>query len=277
MAVTSTVETITPQKAVEYLQHNTDNYRKLSSSIVRGYAEDIRNGKWQLNGDTIVFSEDGKLKNGQHRLAGIVLAKKPIQCVVVRGVDNSVDIFDVGSKRTVNQMVTNRGIDIPSLAISAARIVLNRFEYYSSKGVECNYVARNNSELGRAYRCTCQGSGQSNLSKKAACVAATYLMLRSETMHSYEIQLFYQIFNTGDDTGSDGYESSPALVARRMFEKRYHGATARMSQKEQLEIIIMAMEDFHSGKPRQNNYRVTMPFHFEKYMKQVRELDGIDH
>ena len=77
--VQTSVETITPEKAVEYLRHNTNNYRKLSLATVSKYVAEIKAGRWQLNGETIVFGEDGILKDGQHRLAAIAKAGKPIE------------------------------------------------------------------------------------------------------------------------------------------------------------------------------------------------------
>ena len=75
--ITTKVEKITPELAREYLKKNTDNYRKLARGTVRNYAEDIKNGRWELNGETIVFAESGVLQDGQHRLAAIIQANKP--------------------------------------------------------------------------------------------------------------------------------------------------------------------------------------------------------
>ena len=59
MAIHAEMEIITPQIASEYLAKNTNNYRVLSKSKVDVYAEDMRNGNWQENGEGIAFGEDG--------------------------------------------------------------------------------------------------------------------------------------------------------------------------------------------------------------------------
>ena len=59
--IKTAVEKITPEKAKEYLRANTNNYRKLSRATVKKYAEDMKNGKWELNGESIVFSESWRI------------------------------------------------------------------------------------------------------------------------------------------------------------------------------------------------------------------------
>ena len=86
MAITMTVENITPEKAREYLKTNTDNYRKISRAKAAIYAREMKAGKWELNGEGIMFAEDGTLKNGQHRLAAILMAGIPVRMTVIRGI-----------------------------------------------------------------------------------------------------------------------------------------------------------------------------------------------
>ena len=62
---TSIVETITPQKAQEYLAKSGGN-RNISKPVVTSYATTMREGKWILNGEPIVFDVDGVLLNGHH-------------------------------------------------------------------------------------------------------------------------------------------------------------------------------------------------------------------
>ncbi len=274
-ALNAVVEEITPAMAKEYLLKNVDNYRKIQRSKVSRYADDIKKGQWALNGETIVFGEDGMLKDGQHRLAAIIMAGKPVKTLVVRGVADEVSIFNVGTMRTTNHIVKAAGLDLPTTAIAAAKIVVNMFGQ-SAKGIELEYIKNNQSELARAYRCTCNGSGKRAFSQKASCVAASYLMLKTSGMPFYELELFYKIFCTKDTTGTDGYNATPVLIARRMFEERFQKYSGPMAQKEQMEILVLAMQDFHSGKKREQAYKVKSPFSWEKLVKQVRKADGLD-
>lgn len=89
------VETITPKMAEEYLKHNKIN-RTLKDKRVTSYANDMKDGAWQLNGEAIRFNKSGDLIDGQHRLNAIIRANKPIQTVVMRGINDTVSVYDRG-------------------------------------------------------------------------------------------------------------------------------------------------------------------------------------
>ena len=107
---TSIVETITPERAQEYLKKSGGN-RNISKAVVDSYATSMRQGKWLLNGEPIVFDIDGTLLNGHHRLHASIKAGVPFQTFVVRGVEHeSFTTFDCGRHRTVGQLIGMQGI-----------------------------------------------------------------------------------------------------------------------------------------------------------------------
>lgn len=270
MGVSTKVETITPEIAKEYLAHNTDNFRKLSRRTVRKYANDILHGKWELNGETIVFDENGVLKNGQHRLAAILMAKKPMQVIVVRGIKSEVTIYDMNNRRTDTDIAKARGIDADSTMIAVANIVVNKFSGRKGGTDVVDYVEAHYDELLRATRITGKGG------KNSPSICATYLMLRTRTMPSYEIELFFRLMYDFSLTFADGYEVSPAIVAQRMFDERGSKQSGYQIQKERLEILVMALEDFHKGKKRENKYKIQEPFNFLPLLNKVRKEDGLE-
>ena len=273
--IESVVETITPAKAREYLKKNTNNYRKMSRATIRSYAEDIKNGRWQLNGETIVFGKNGVLKDGQNRLAAIVQANKSADILVVRGVDDSVNTYNIGKKRTDVDILNAEGFDCDGTLIAAANIIVNRFSGTRTGTSVKEYVKKNFSELSRAMRIACAGS--SYKSKNAPSVAASYLMLRTKMMPCYEVELFFRIFSDFGYTCSDGYEPTPAIVARKQIDDRGPGNLGGYQlQKERLEILIMAMKDFHEGKRRELKYKIKEPFEFTTLLNKVRKEDGLD-
>ena len=266
------LETITPAKAVEYLKHNTNNYRKLSRAKYKQYAEDMRNGKWQPNGEPIIFGEDGILKDGQHRLAAIIDSKKTVQIAVVRGVDKNVDIFDVGMTRTALQITRNHDVDANPTIIATAGIILGGFKKSVAKSQIAEYVAEHIDELNRAFRCTTYGSKP--FSKKASCVTASYILLRNKKLPCYDIELFFRLFSNYGYVSAEGYDPSPAIVARQQFEERSYSSGAAV-RKEQLEIGTRALLDFHEGKHVGTAYKVQEPFIFEEFLNAVRKADKI--
>lgn len=103
-------ETITPEMAQEYLKFNTENYRSLNKLRVISYSNDMKAGKWQLNGEAIKFDTEGKLIDGQHRLQAIVRANVPVKMLVIRGIQEGVNLYDIGSTRSMGQIAKARGI-----------------------------------------------------------------------------------------------------------------------------------------------------------------------
>ena len=103
-------ERITPEKAKEYLSKNVNN-RPLSRDTVNNYAELMKKGKWVLNAQTISFTADGYLIDGQHRLTACVQANIPFTTSVVRGVERSTfSSIDCGRNRRLGQLIGMQGV-----------------------------------------------------------------------------------------------------------------------------------------------------------------------
>ena len=267
-------EMVTPELAAHYLKRNVDNYRKISKAKVGQYAAEMKAGKWQLNGEGIMFDEEGKLKNGQHRLAAVIAAGIPVEMTIITGIANDVTMYDVGATRTTNQIALASGCgDITKIETAAGTAIVSRFGT-ATKGVVVQWLQGHWEELRRASR-ICRGNGKEKLTGRTSCVLATYLMLRKEAIKSYEAEVFYKAFSSGNTVGTDGYEVSPALVARRQFVDSYSGSQSSHSIKEQVEILVRAMMDFHDGKKRQLNYRVQEPMKCLEIIDGIRKEDGL--
>lgn len=112
--ITSSVERITPDMAREYLKFNNIN-RPLKKNTVKRYAEQMKNGTFLLNGETIIFSDGGVLMQGQHRLTACVLAGVDFESVVVRGIDcDSFHALDSGSNRSTGDVFSIFGSTDPN-------------------------------------------------------------------------------------------------------------------------------------------------------------------
>jgi hypothetical protein len=99
MPVTSSIEKIGPTKAAQYLRTN-DNNRRLSENHVRYLAKQITGGLWQVS-QPIIFDNDGKLIDGQHRLSAIIAAGLEVELLVVRGLSSRIfGIVDQGKNRS---------------------------------------------------------------------------------------------------------------------------------------------------------------------------------
>ena len=119
------VETITPEIAREYLKFNSVN-RPLNKNIVDYYAEQMVKGQWKLNGESICFTKNGAMANGQHRLNAIIKYGKPVDLLVVRGCDeDSFITYDSGRNRKVSDVFALSNIPhYTSIASIVARYLL---------------------------------------------------------------------------------------------------------------------------------------------------------
>lgn len=96
------IEAITPELAQRYLELNSRQQRKIRRHKVAEYADDMRNGLWELNGAAIVIDEFGNLIDGQHRLSAVVESGTTQQFVVVRNVrEDAYRTIDQGMKRSL--------------------------------------------------------------------------------------------------------------------------------------------------------------------------------
>ena len=276
MGIEMKVEKVTPEIAAKYLKRNVDNYRKISKARAMIYSEEMKAGKWQLNGEPIVFGENGVLKDGQHRLAAVMLAQRPVEMTIITGVKDDVNIFNNGMNRSTKQMAAASGMqDITNTEAATATVIVGNFDSKVPKGQVLDYIQSHYAEINRAYR-VCQGQSK-KLSRRVGCVLATDLLLRIAEMKSYDLEVFFNVFNSGNVVGADGYDASSALVARRMFEDRYKGnASNKRTLMEQCEILIMAVNDFCKGKKRQMNYQVREPMVCVGMMDQMRSEDGLE-
>lgn len=108
--ITTKVETISPNTAIEYLKKAGKN-RKLSEKKAQDYAKMMADGDWVLNGEPIIFGKSGNLIDGQHRLRAVVYANATVQMLVVRGVnDEYFDSIDSGKSRSLYDVFSTNGI-----------------------------------------------------------------------------------------------------------------------------------------------------------------------
>lgn len=108
--ITSTIETITPAIAQNWLDASKTENRPFSQAVISSYADTMKKGNWLLNGEAITFDEKGNLLNGHHRLKAVIASASNIQSFVVRGVTSKAfSTFDCGRNRTFGQLITMQG------------------------------------------------------------------------------------------------------------------------------------------------------------------------
>lgn len=117
-------EFVTPAMATAMLQNNSGN-RTLSAGRVRLYAQIMQSGGWKNNGDVIRIAKDGRLLDGQHRLAAIERSGIGQKFLVVRGLDESVfDTIDTGAARVASDILSIDGFKNSTALASAIKLFL---------------------------------------------------------------------------------------------------------------------------------------------------------
>lgn len=104
MKMTMTNEFISPEKAKQMLEFNSQN-RNISRGTVEAYAKDILAGNWDERvGSAISIDENGILRDGQHRLMAIIRAKVGVRMWVCRNVSSN-GVYDCNRKRNNSDQV----------------------------------------------------------------------------------------------------------------------------------------------------------------------------
>jgi hypothetical protein len=110
--VKTTIEKIGPKTAAKYLENQSRN-RPLHKPTVAKYAAAMLAGAWTLVHQGIAFDKEGKLFDGQHRMAAVVQSGKTIEFMVSRYVnteDAPMAIVDSGRTRSAGDRIMIAGI-----------------------------------------------------------------------------------------------------------------------------------------------------------------------
>lgn len=100
--MTLAIETVTPAQAKRWLEVDNHRNRKIRDFRISYLSDEINAERWQTTHLGIAFDPKGNLLDGQHRLAAIAKAGKPVRIVVARNVPAEAYIaMDRGSVRSI--------------------------------------------------------------------------------------------------------------------------------------------------------------------------------
>lgn len=123
---------VTPDMAADWLRKNTKN-RPIRQAVVDTYAGAMKNGKWTLTAEPVIFSAPFKdpdtlenkpetLMDGQHRLLAIIASQATVPLTVWFGCEpEEFGAIGQGRRRTVGDILhlTNVGLKDPFTTASA--------------------------------------------------------------------------------------------------------------------------------------------------------------
>lgn len=141
---TMTGMTITPTMAELMLETNSGN-RNVSPGKVSEYGAAMKRGDWRLTGEAIIFSKQGILNDGQHRLLASISAGVTFISDVRFGIErDTFDCIDIGQKRSAAQVLGIEGEKHASILAGAVRMLISyraKNYHFNIKGVQPSIIS----------------------------------------------------------------------------------------------------------------------------------------
>lgn len=206
--IQSNIIEVTPEKALDLLRKNVKN-RPISQTFVKKFAKDMRDGKWQVNGEAIIVANDGTLLDGQHRLQAIVESGKTVPMCVITGIEkDAFKTIDIGRKRTgADALATYDEKFLKDRNVVAAAIT--NIMHFTENGIYnekarstrlshedlINFAEKNYKQLSRAVEHTQSLKWARKLVPYSCLVAMFYLFNRKDP---YQAETFFHKLNTGE-------------------------------------------------------------------------------
>lgn len=214
---------ITPSLAELMLEFNEKNNRPISESATMKYAADMRAGNWLKTSKGISFSEDGRLIDGQHRLAAVSLVGRDIQmCVVFGESRDAFAVIDTGKRRTAGDVLKIAGGKNTNVVAAAASILIRIERETYSRGRTGHvtnsdiiaFTARNQDleEMAREAMGT-----QRKIKLKTGVALAAYFLL-SSSRNNYRLPEFWGMLSEGQglDKKNPIYHLRERLITKRL-------------------------------------------------------------
>lgn len=140
---------ITPELAQHYLTFNRNNWDVIPNRI-EAYADEMRRGEWIENGDSIVFTKNARLIDGQHRLQAIIKSGVTIFTQVVYGCEERAQVTkDVGRTKKAKGVMVVEGL--PPWEACVAGTALHTIINQANGLPLSSHVRRNNREIQNFY------------------------------------------------------------------------------------------------------------------------------
>lgn len=250
--VVTRIEMVTPEIAQGWLQYNTHN-RNASMDRVRQFADDMLNGRWEFNAQTITFDREGRLIDGQHRLMAVVESGVAVPMLVATGLSPSAQMtIDIGAPRSAGQQLSLSGVtnarNASSVAVCLIRLSRHGDKVWTqhempSKSEQIEYVLARTEELGYSVAISQHAYKTTRINKTgyaSLCVLAHDAGFGSE----------FDAFHAGFASGTSLTAGDPRVALRNYAVRltRASGRTGAWSQQQDVAVIIKAFNAYRTGR-----------------------------
>lgn len=242
---------VTPETAARWLAYNESN-RPLNKKTVLKYLETMKRGKWQLNGQMIIFSSCGVLLDGQHRLSAVVSYGQPVLMDVRFGIDIATyDTIDDGKKRSPGDILGIAGIKNSHNTAAAIRVVMSMEMGYQTHHIGMTKTPTNEqivnwyNENPGFYDFVAQAENwyhkSGRLIKPAGLAAFYWMFSRRSPAQAFD-------FLNEVMLGVGLSEDSPAYTLRSLLIREAASANKKTSLSAMRAMIIKAWNAYREGR-----------------------------
>lgn len=241
---------ISPEMAAWLLAERNPRNRRLSSGLVERLTGVLKKGRWQVNGETLIFDWDGNLLNGQHRLTACVKAGTAITTWIIFGIDpEAFTTMDRGKSRNNSDDLGLLGESNTRL-LSAVITMIWRDERGAGNGVRSSALYPSPEEaldvLSRHpdLRIVARKMGaKSHLGKLIQARLSAYCFYQFSRIDPQAAERFFEDLSTG--VGLE--KGDPALMLRnRLINDR--ASKSRLVPEEVLALVIKAWNARRTGR-----------------------------
>lgn len=272
----SEVMEITPEFAKELLAANRfydpkkktfggeRTNRPFSQAKAEQYRDAILQGRWKLTHQGVALDVHGELMDGQHRLAGLVMAGAvnpdiSVKMMVTYDLEpDVVDVVDIGKKRTVGDVLAMYGESHSTLTGAVLKLIAF-YDAQCKPGEWNNFsltpeVAREmlaaEPEIREAVKF---GNGWTFLAINSS-IGASYHVISRTRPSQYERGQFFDSLRTGADLSL----GDPVLTLRNVLLGQKTNAKRGRSALEQFSLVVKAWNAYVQGRPlRKLSWKVT--------------------
>lgn len=236
-----------------YLRETNHGNRRLSQSVVNRYAQDMLNGLWRHpTGDPIIWDSEGKLQQGQHRLAAVVQSGVAIEFLVITGANpGDFQVLDQGKKRSAADVLGMSGFSNTTNVAAVARISIMLEHHRDKPWANLPDVTQQRVvEFAKAHRETLEwANAEGRHARRSALIpeiqfsaVAFYVANNSPAVNDWET------FSTRVRSGEMLREGDPEHSLRRWAVNRNLRLSGTTSSQTAVAVITKAWNAFVLGK-----------------------------
>lgn len=247
-AIVTSVQTVTPELAAKWLESYNSANRPLRESRVNRYARDMIRGDWIPNAETVKFSTNGVLLDGQHRLWAVVMANVTVPMLIARNVpEEAMATIDTGAPRNFSDVLRIRGHARYVTQIPAVLRLLTWYE--RTKGSSDMFIPMTHAEMDDAFAAhpdveeacravMCTG----RLKRMVAPSLTAFVYYHAAKDDPAKAGAWLQLLDSGAGMSND----NPVYLLREILLAERSGRD-RMTQRDLLALMVRSWWHFRRG------------------------------